>query len=267
MEQRQYKAGDIILKQGEESEFAYRVITGEVEVFSELEDQKVVLGIVKAGEFLGEMGIIEGRPRSASARAKTPVTAIQLERWEFLREMSGDSSSAYRVIARLSERLRLANSKLAEAAVSRRQDSASVSHAQSAPDGPAGHSAEARLGLFPSSESMLAHVPKEGLALMKFPFSVGRRPSAGEPAPAVPIDLSIPDSKPFRLSRRHFSVSRSPSGYLVLDLGSTLGTAVNGEYLGEHFGVDSKALKVGENLITAGGEDSPFSFKVVLEQG
>ena len=67
MEQRQYKAGDIILKQGEESEFAYRVITGEVEVFSELEDQKVVLGIVKAGEFLGEMGIIEGRPRSASS--------------------------------------------------------------------------------------------------------------------------------------------------------------------------------------------------------
>jgi hypothetical protein len=53
---------------------------------------------------------------------------------------------------------------------------------------------------------------------------------------------------------------------VVLDLGSTLGTEVNGEFLGEHFDKDVKHLHMGENTITAGGMESPFTFIIRLEK-
>ena len=39
-----------------------------------------------------------------------------------------------------------------------------------------------------------------------------------------------------------------------------------GEFLGEPFGHDLKTLDIGENIIIAGGIQSPFIFKVLLER-
>jgi len=268
MEKREYDAGDVILNEGEPSDFAYQIMSGEVEVFKRIGGQALVLGTVKAGEFLGEMGIIEGQPRSASARAKNHVTAVLLERGELLRLMSDDRSSAYRLIARLCERLRIASRKLAEVTVSRDGGDASKADSQElAPQAEIkGRSSDSRLTLLPASELLTSYLPKEGLLASKFPFSVGRSPRGNEPGPTVPIDLSLPDSPPFRLSRRHFSLSRYLERYVVVDLGSTLGTEVNGEFLGYHFENDFQYLEVGENRITAGGVGSPFTFKALLEQ-
>lgn len=274
MEQREYDAGDVILRQGDQSDFVYRIMSGEVEVFAELDGQTVVLGILKAEEFLGEMGIIEGKPRSASARAKNHVAAALLERGEFFQLMSKDSSSAYQLITRLCERLRVASRKLAEATVSGEvhaytvEDADSTSESQNlSPEANIkSEAAESRLMLLPASQRLTSYLPKGGISVSKFPFSVGRLPLANEPGPTVPIDLALADSPPFRLSRQHFSLSRHQNGYAVVDLGSTLGTAVNGELLGHHFGKDFEYLKIGENRITAGGVGSPFTFKVLLEQ-
>ena len=81
----------------------------------------------------------------------------------------------------------------------------------------------------------------------------------------VPIDLGIDDARPFRLSRQHFAFYKNPKGCGVLDLGSALGTEVNGVFLGHNFGKDFEYLKQGENRITAGGSGSPFTFKVIVE--
>jgi hypothetical protein len=109
-------------------------------------------------------------------------------------------------------------------------------------------------------------MPQEELPVTTFPFSVGRRPLDREGPSRVPIDLSLPDAPPFRLSRQHFALGHHGDGYVVLDLGSTLGTEVNGDFLGEHFDKDVKYLNMGENTITAGGMDSPFTFIVRLEK-
>ena len=275
MEQREYDAGDLILKEGDPSDLAYRIMSGEVEVYTEIEGRAVVLGTVKAGEFLGEMGIIEGKPRSASARAKTHVVAMSLQRGDFLRLMSQDSSSAHRLIVRLCERLRAASRKLAEATVSKETCICAVEEADSPggsqnlnlpANGPT-EQGELRLTLFPASARLDAYLPREGTLVNKFPFSVGRVPIGNESGPTIPIDLSLTDSAPFRLSRQHFALSRHLDRYVVSDLGSTLGTEVNGQFLGYHFGKDSEYLRVGENTITAGGVGSPFTFKILLEHG
>ncbi|MCI0467890.1 MAG: FHA domain-containing protein, partial [Beijerinckiaceae bacterium] len=60
----------------------------------------------------------------------------------------------------------------------------------------------------------------------------------------------------------HFMLAKSGDRLLVTDLGSTLGTIVNGQPLGHHFGRDSAPLRRGANRIFAGGWDSPFEFLV-----
>jgi len=272
MEQRDYDAGQVILAEGQESDFVYRIESGEVEVFTESDSHTVVLGTVKVGEFLGEMGIIQGQPRSASARARTHVSAVLLERAEFFRLISEDRSLAHQLIIRLCERLRVASRKLAEATVP-----VEAHHYAIEDPALAGESldiptqgdiknrlAELRLTVLPASQQLAPQIPKEGISVTKFPFSVGRLPLPQEPEPSMAIDLTLPDSKPFRLSRQHFALSRRQDKPVVMDLGSTLGTEVNGEPLGYHFGKDFEYLKVGENRIVAGGLDSPFTFTVLM---
>ncbi len=70
MEQHKFNPGDLILQEGDESQFVYEILSGEVEIFSDLENRSVVLGTVKSGEFLGEMGILDDQPRSASHAPK-----------------------------------------------------------------------------------------------------------------------------------------------------------------------------------------------------
>ena len=256
MEERQYQEGEIILKQGDPSDFVLRIMIGEVEVYTEKDGHEVILGTVKNNDFLGEMGAIERRPRSASARAKTKVTAIFFERWEFLRLMSEEASSAYRIIVRLSERLRAVNEKLAEETVLyEEQTSGELKEGETLV-----------LRLFSPSESLRPYIPQEGITITKFPFTIGRSAKGSLSPRTSEKELILPDSPPYRLSPQHFSLDNTPAGYVVKDWGSTLGTEVNGEFLGESFGQDRTILKKGENLIIAGGFDSPFVFKVILEK-
>ena len=268
MQERAYNAGDIILKEGDPSDVVYKIVSGDVEVFKEQDGQTIVLGVMKAGEFLGEMGVVDDEPRSASARAKNQVSVIIYEEQEFFSLISQDGSSAERMILRLCERVRTLSRKLAEIAVS---TGSTVAIEDETPKGPLAQtrskseSGKVRLTLLPSSPQLVPSLPEEGITVVKLPFSVGRSPVGKEPAPAVPIDLAISDSRPFRLSRQHFAFYQNPRGCGILDLGSALGTEVNGVFVGHNFGKDFEYLKLGENKITAGGVGSPFTFKVLME--
>jgi CRP-like cAMP-binding protein len=273
MKQGKYNAGDVIFKEGDPSDVVYKVVSGEIEVFMESEGKTVVLGLMKAGEFLGEMGIVDDQPRSASARAKNQVAVITYKENEFLRLISRDSLSAERLIIRLCERLRNVSRKFTEATVSTKKkgtiETAVVVGGTEVPEaGPISKTSGStgyRLTLLPLSQQLMPHLLKEGIEVTKLPFTVGRLPEGNEPESATQIDLKIPDKSPFRLSRRHFALYENPDGYGVLDLGSALGTELNEDFLGHNFGKDFGYLKPGENKITAGGIDSPFHFKILME--
>jgi CRP/FNR family transcriptional regulator, cyclic AMP receptor protein len=64
-------------------------------------------------------------------------------------------------------------------------------------------------------------------------------------------------------AQEHVAVARRARHVLVHDLGSTLGTIVNGRAIGRHFASDSAELRPGENRIIAGGWGSPFEFQVI----
>src|SRR5207249_11350199 len=62
-----YKAGDVIFKEGESGDEMYVVLEGEVAVI--VHDK--IVETVGVDNFLGEMALIDSRPRSATAVAKT----------------------------------------------------------------------------------------------------------------------------------------------------------------------------------------------------
>jgi CRP/FNR family cyclic AMP-dependent transcriptional regulator len=272
MKRKEYNAGDILLKEGDPSDGVYKIMSGEVEIFKKHNGQKIVLGVMKPGDFLGEMGVVDDQPRSASACAKNQVSMIIYEEEEFFDLISRDGSLAEHMILRLCDRVRTLTRKLAEAAASMKTadeigDEIPPCEPRDMPVRTAtnGESAGVRLRLLPLSEHLVPSLPKEGMTIVTFPFSIGRLRAGKESSPAVRIDLEISDSRPFRLSRQHFAFYKNPKGCGVLDLGSALGTEVNGVFLGHNFGKDFEYLKLGKNKITAGGVGSPFNFEVVME--
>lgn len=82
-----YAANAVIFRKGDESDFAILIGTGEVEVYDE--QSGTVLAVSGEGALIGELGMISGDPRSASARALKPVTGWKIDRSDY-REFLSD---------------------------------------------------------------------------------------------------------------------------------------------------------------------------------
>ena len=101
MIQKEFNVGDIIIEEGEPSDFVYKILSGEVEIFKELHGQTTILGIMKSEDYFGEMGVMDGQPRSVSVRARTKVLVSVFGDREFFQLISEDKWSAYHLITRL----------------------------------------------------------------------------------------------------------------------------------------------------------------------
>ena len=267
-DERRFGPGETLFAEGDPSAEVLLIRSGEVEVLKEVDGGSVLLGTLGADEFVGEMGVIQERPRSATIRAIGEVTAEAVPKDEFLRRISEDSATAFQLLVRLSERLRQADLQLAQSAgLTAAGDLAPVAAGDLAPvaAGIEPAAAAAAVRVLAASDEVAAALPRDGLAVDRFPFTVGRRPEEGEATPPLTVDLQLPDTRPYRLSRAHFAIRRHGRGYVVSDLGSVLGTAVNSKFLGHHFPIDAIDLRLGENAVTAGGAHSPFAFKIVVE--
>ena len=72
-----FKKGDVIFRQGDFSSVMYDIAKGKVGVFADYETEQVhQLAELTAGDFLGEMGMIEVYPRSATAVALEDDTTL-----------------------------------------------------------------------------------------------------------------------------------------------------------------------------------------------
>ena len=80
-----FPKGACILREGDPGEGCYFIDEGEVraEIRNTETDSDSVLSYVKAGAFIGEMSLLDGKPRSASVYAQTDVAARWLAREDF----------------------------------------------------------------------------------------------------------------------------------------------------------------------------------------
>jgi CRP-like cAMP-binding protein len=250
MQEINFSPGETILLEGGASDTAFQILSGEVEIYTERSGQVIQLGYVTAGDYLGEMGLIDQSPRSASARAITDVAILEFQRFEFIEHLSNEAVVAHRIITRLCDRLRDTNQRLV--------DSLSKTNPNFIADKPS----ETRVTIFHDHVDLAPYIPPAGITMEQTQFSIGR---ADEGVIDQNDALLLPDSIPSRLSVNHFTVSNTLEGVVVWDFESSLGTEVNGVTIGYEFLKDHQTLKAGENKIVAGGQDSPFRFQIVVE--
>ena len=103
------KEGDFVFEEGDEAIFAYVLTEGEIEILQTVKGEPHVLGKVEKGTVFGEMAIIDGFPRSASARAATECKVQEVGHKEFIDYISKKPDAAFTIMTRLSGFVRSAD--------------------------------------------------------------------------------------------------------------------------------------------------------------
>ena len=117
---KRFKLGTVFIKEGEVShtDFMMLILDGEVLVQNEVASagDSMVMSIMGPGNIIGEMGVLDGAPRSATCTATTDLAAAVLSRDALLKIITDDAPVAARLMLaiskRLSDRLREANRKI-----------------------------------------------------------------------------------------------------------------------------------------------------------
>ncbi|MDJ1181249.1 EAL domain-containing protein [Roseofilum sp. BLCC_M91] len=73
LQTRRVQAGESIFYEGDRGDFAYIIEEGQVEIWTQVEDKRQILNHLNPGSMFGEIALIDGQPRSASATALTDV--------------------------------------------------------------------------------------------------------------------------------------------------------------------------------------------------
>ena len=111
---REYEAGETIIKKGDTDHWVYFLVSGEVKI---VKGERTFAILNQGGDLFGEMGVVNGAPRSASVWALTKTMVLGLDCTnlnERRREMASVFQyTVFRLCAEsLAERLRMTNEEV-----------------------------------------------------------------------------------------------------------------------------------------------------------
>jgi len=111
---REFEMGEIIVHEEDESLQTFFIIaSGSVQVTVVTpEGKQAILATLKKGEFFGEMGILDGEPRSASVVAAQKCLLLMLYRNPFLDILERFPKLTIRMLVEMSRRLRHTNRQI-----------------------------------------------------------------------------------------------------------------------------------------------------------
>jgi len=118
-----YRKSEVIFEENSSGNEMYIVCSGRVKLYSEPKrGRRTVLAVLKPGEHFGEMALIDGSPRSATAIALQDNTKlVVMDKAKFLYLVSQQPEFAFAIMETLSQRIREANLQLAQAKAKRQR--------------------------------------------------------------------------------------------------------------------------------------------------
>ncbi|MGL4559166.1 MAG: Crp/Fnr family transcriptional regulator [Afipia sp.] len=106
----EYAASEVIFEEGSSGRELFVVLDGKVDIVKSSGADKSVLVTLGKGEFFGEMAVIDGSSRSASAIAAVPGTRVmRINHARFVYLVSQQPAFALMIMDALSKRLRASN--------------------------------------------------------------------------------------------------------------------------------------------------------------
>ncbi len=112
MAEQSYKDGDVLFREGEPGDRLFLLLTGTMHVYVERDGKTITYSRLEAGEFFGEMALIEATPRSATVQAEAPSVCLTLSRQSFLDLLQRYPNIALAMMKDLLPRLRRTNVQL-----------------------------------------------------------------------------------------------------------------------------------------------------------
>ena len=102
-----FKAGRNIFQEGDPGDGLYLILEGKVQITCLLgQDQRTVLSQLDAGDFFGEMAVLDNQPRSATATAETDTKVYFILRDDLLKVLERSPSLAANLVREFSLRMR-----------------------------------------------------------------------------------------------------------------------------------------------------------------
>src|SRR5882762_3102423 len=106
------KKGETIYVEGDLGSEMYVVQSGAVRIYRSIGGVKQELAIMEKGDFFGEISVLEGLPRTASAEAIDASEIIEINSTTFDKMIRANIEIAVRMLRKLSNRLQEANRKI-----------------------------------------------------------------------------------------------------------------------------------------------------------
>ena len=106
----EYAASEVIFEEGSTGRELFVVLDGKVDILKNSGPDKIRVVTLGKGEFFGEMAVIDGSSRSATAVAAVPGTRVmRINHARFVYLVSQQPAFALMVMDALSKRLRASN--------------------------------------------------------------------------------------------------------------------------------------------------------------
>lgn len=103
------EAGTVFIHEGEltGNDYMVLILEGDISVESELpgNDGSIVVNIMGPGHLIGEMGVLDGSPRSATCTAITDIAAAVLSRSDLRRLLKAEPAVGARLLLAISKRM------------------------------------------------------------------------------------------------------------------------------------------------------------------
>ncbi len=113
--ERDYADGEVICREGESSSEMFVIQSGRVRITKSSSRGEIDLALLDRGNFFGEMSVLEGLPRDATATAVGNTRVLVMSTGALLVRLRRDPTFAFELLHRLSGRVRVLNSRLLEA--------------------------------------------------------------------------------------------------------------------------------------------------------
>ena len=100
------RSGEILFREGDAGEHMYIVVSGDLEILMAPDtDNELILNRVPQGEYIGEMSLVTGAPRTASVRAHGDVVLLSMSRAQLMDLLQSHPHLASTMVHVLSHRL------------------------------------------------------------------------------------------------------------------------------------------------------------------
>ena len=102
-----------IVRAGDYTDSLFVIVSGSAKVMNrDAEGNEVILTLLGAGECFGEMGLIDGSPRSADVVTSEPCELLEIAKVDFTKALAENVDLCLNIMKSLVLRLRMANRKI-----------------------------------------------------------------------------------------------------------------------------------------------------------